>query len=304
MKESEETIVGGLYPEEGPSDPMRTRPVLVVMNDDRFSEWHILKQRATSMGRDPGAALQLRDDTVSRIHAVIEYGNHQLDETPECWLADNESRNGTFLNGIKITNRERLHNGDRIFVGNTSLTYFVRTEDEILSSKRLQQLATIDTLTGLPNKVFMLSEYEREFERAQRYNRPVSLVMMGLDDFKKVNEAHGVQVGDYVLKRTGKLITARIRSHDIAARFGGDEFALLMPETNLQGALVMSERLRNSVGSHVFTTDDTQVRLTMSVGVTQYNPLTDETLKDVIERGATALIQAKGKGKNFVQSLD
>lgn len=301
---SEETVVGGLFPEDSQNDSMRTRPVLVVMNHDRFSEWHIMKERVNTIGRDPNASFQVRDDTVSRIHAMVEYSNFNVNDTPECWVADNESRNGTFLNGIKIANRERLHNGDRIFIGNTCLTYFVRTEDEIHSSKKLRQLATMDSLTGLPNRNFMMTEYQREFERAQRYNRPVSLMLMDLDDFKKVNDTYGHEVGDFVLERTAKLIASRIRTHDIAARYGEEEFALLMPETNINGALVMGERLRNTIGSHLYTHLEHRIRITMSVGVTQYNPLIDEDMGDFVERADHALQQAKQNGKNQVFSLD
>jgi diguanylate cyclase (GGDEF)-like protein len=303
MDSSEDTQFTNFAPAPPQVEGTRTRPVLVVMGRERYAEWVVLRERATTIGRDPRAGLSVKDDTVSRIHSVVEYSNAEsADDSPECYIADNQSRNGTYLNGIKIKIRERLRNGDRINIGNTSITYFVRTDDEISSSQQIREMATIDSATGLPNRAFMLDEFAREVERAHRYGRPVSLMLMELDDFDKLVGAYPEPVSTFILQRTARLISSRIRSHDIAARSGSGEFALLMPETPLQGGLVMGERLRTTISGHVFSHDAARLHLSLSLGVAEYDAKKDGCLEALLSRAGKALDEARAAGGNRLVS--
>ncbi|MCC5875281.1 MAG: GGDEF domain-containing protein [Candidatus Sumerlaeia bacterium] len=279
------------------------RPVIAVYESGELVLWHVLGDAETIIGRDGGLTLTLPDDTVSRRHACIRYENiGDGPEEPRCILEDNKSRNGTFLNGRRISKPVRLKNGDRIFLGASCLVYSIRTEEEIRSDIRLISLATTDNLTGLMNRGWMSVQYEKEFERAIRYKRPMSLIILDLDDFKKVNDTYGHTAGDEVRRRIGSCLSEQSRVHDLPGRYGGEEFAVLLPETPLQGALVIAERLRRSISSLVIEFDTATLHVTASLGVASVEVGGDKTLKHLMQRADQALYSAKRRGKNQVVS--
>lgn len=279
------------------------RPVVAVYESGELVLWHVLGDAETVIGRDVGLTLTLPDDTVSRRHACIHYENiGDGHDEPRCHLEDLKSRNGTFLNGRRINKRVRLKNGDRIFLGASCLVYSIRTEEEIRSDIRLISLATTDALTGLMNRGWMAVQYEKEFERATRYKRPMSLIILDLDDFKKVNDTYGHAAGDEVLRRVGACLSAQSRVHDLPGRYGGEEFALLLPETPLQGALVIAERLRRSIATLAIEFDSATLHITASLGVASVEEGDDRSLKQLMQRADQALYSAKRRGKNRVVS--
>lgn len=273
----------------------------MVFDQNKLYEWYMIAQKSTVIGRDSECHIVLTDDTVSRRHAIINFDNiDRPSEEPRCILQDNKSRNGVFLNGRKIEEATTLKNGDRVFIGNTCLAYFVRTELEINSDQKLRSLATTDALTGLANRGYMAIQFQREFDRSKRYNRPLSLLMLDLDDFKKVNDTYGHKAGDIVLEQVARTIESKTRIHDFAARYGGEEFAILLPETNLQGGQVIAERLRRAVENHEFHTKSATIHLSVSIGVSDLRPGTNSTLEKLIEEADLALLKAKRLGKNRV----
>jgi len=277
------------------------RPVLMVFDQNKLHEWHMIAQKETTVGRDAEVDIQLNDDTVSRVHATIIFQNiDRPSEEPRCVLVDNNSRNGAYLNGKRVTQPVALQNGDRVFIGNTCLAFFIRTEMEINSDQQLRSLATTDGLTGLMNRGFMAIQFQREFDRSKRYMRPLSVLMMDLDDFKKINDTYGHQAGDLVLEQIARLIESKTRIHDSAARYGGEEFAVLLPETNLQGAHVIAERLRRSVNSFEFRTNGATIQMTISIGVAELDLSSEMDLEKLLECADKALLQAKREGKNRV----
>jgi diguanylate cyclase (GGDEF)-like protein len=166
----------------------------------------------------------------------------------------------------------------------------------------VQRQAVTDELTELPNRRRFMETLEAEVRRAERFGAPLGLMLFDLDDFKLVNDRHGHQVGDLVLKKTGEVLLERVREVDLAARLGGEEFAVLLPGTDLAGAVSLAESLRQALSeAAVPGTDGAEVRTTASFGVTEH--FRERTGSDLLAVADGALYRAKGEGKNRVVAL-
>ena len=165
----------------------------------------------------------------------------------------------------------------------------------------LRQLATQDSLTGLFNRRHFFSLAQQEFERSQRYRHPLSLLMLDLDYFKAINDTYGHQLGDQVLQAVAGVIRAGLRQIDIACRYGGEEFVVLLPETAPATALSVAQRVCAALVTTPVATAQGAVSVTVSIGVaalTDHEPL---TLDDLLERADRALYAAKAAGRNRVE---
>jgi diguanylate cyclase (GGDEF)-like protein len=170
--------------------------------------------------------------------------------------------------------------------------------------KQLEEQSITDALTGLRNRRFFDERLAEEFRRAQRYADPVSLMMIDLDHFKKVNDLHGHPAGDLVLREAAALIRGSIRELDICARYGGEEFAVILPKTHMSGALTVAERVWRELGQKVYRTGSdghhVDVKVTASLGIAFY-PSKDITGPDLLLKYAdAALYNAKRSGRNTI----
>jgi len=167
--------------------------------------------------------------------------------------------------------------------------------------KRLQQLAVTDGLTGLYNYRFFKEQLKHELNRALRHNLSISLIMMDIDFFKFYNDTNGHPAGDKVLKKIAKVITQNLRKIDIAARYGGEEFVVILPETNLESAKFVSEKIRLLVESEKIEFEEKQPNgcLTISLGLAIF-PQDTKNGDDLISVADQRLYKAKRKGKNVV----
>jgi diguanylate cyclase (GGDEF)-like protein len=204
--------------------------------------------------------------------------------------------------GIEAPRSVRLDNGKTLRIackelpdGGRALVY-TDVSDLMSHAEKLHELATVDDLTGLYNRRHFLSLVENESNRFERYRRPTSLVMIDVDEFKAVNDQFGHAIGDHVLRELARLILASKRKADIAARVGGDEFLILLPETSEQNAFVVADRFRQRVGSHVFSAE-ARLRVTVSIGIAEAS----DALLPLIKRADEALYRAKRGGRNQVQ---
>jgi diguanylate cyclase (GGDEF)-like protein/PAS domain S-box-containing protein len=171
--------------------------------------------------------------------------------------------------------------------------------DRKVAEARLREMATTDSLTGILNRRRFLELAADELERARRYQRDTALIMFDVDHFKQVNDSQGHAAGDQVLR--GLTATARetLRGADILGRIGGEEFAVLLPETDLPAASRAAERLRRAAESMELLTDGGPFAVTVSLGVVLLNP--GETLEDLLKRADQALYRAKQGGRNRVE---
>lgn len=164
-----------------------------------------------------------------------------------------------------------------------------------------RRLATIDELTGVWNRRSFFENARREFQRSQRALRPLAILMFDVDHFKAVNDTYGHAAGDQVLRGLAERCRSQLRVIDIVGRYGGEEFAVALPETNIEAAEHIADRLRISVENTAFVTAQGSISLTISVGVAVYDPDDQTTLDAVIDRADRALYLAKRSGRNCVR---
>jgi diguanylate cyclase (GGDEF)-like protein len=164
-------------------------------------------------------------------------------------------------------------------------------------------LSQTDPLTGLYNRRHMMATLESEFDRSNRISSPFSLLMIDLDHFKRVNDTYGHQQGDIVLQSISQEIQAQLRQYDSAARFGGEEFALLLPETNLSEGTMVAERLRQIISKIQFSDSISDLKITASIGIAAIPHKKINTTEDLIRLADDALYAAKSNGRNRVETV-
>jgi diguanylate cyclase (GGDEF)-like protein len=165
-------------------------------------------------------------------------------------------------------------------------------------------LATIDSLTGLHLRDYFFRRFEEEYTRVKRYAGAFSILMLDLDGFKEINDHHGHLAGDRYLRALGAAIRTRMRGADLACRYGGDEFCILLPETDLAGARPIAERLRLALARLVVDVEDASLRTTVSIGIASYPEHDTGELKGLLLRADQALYQAKRAGRDRVVPFD
>ena len=169
--------------------------------------------------------------------------------------------------------------------------------------KAMEKLATTDPLTGARNRRFFLSFFEKEFSRSQRYTHQLSLLMIDIDNFKMINDKYGHNSGDIVLKKLVKKAHEILRGTDMFARWGGEEFVVLLPESAINHAVNVAERFRqNLLKMKINSGSSSVINFTVSIGVTAVKNI-DNSLDDIIKRADKALYQAKNQGRNRVVSI-
>jgi len=170
--------------------------------------------------------------------------------------------------------------------------------DFVMYEHKLIQMAKIDGLTGIYNRRYLDSRLTEEIERSRRHGNPLSILLLDIDHFKKINDTHGHLCGDYALRKISELLQELVRTSDILGRYGGEEFLCILPETPHEQAVVLAERCREQIATKPLACEDHQARITISIGVTGQHR--DDTLDSIIKRADDALYQAKREGRNRV----
>ena len=171
------------------------------------------------------------------------------------------------------------------------------------SNQALMELSNTDPLTHLSNRRFLMKTLEKELQRCERSQKPMALIMVDVDHFKPVNDTYGHQQGDVVLQTLADQMKAHLRDYDLAARFGGEEFALVLPETALAEAVQVAERLRIAISELRIPADHNEIRLTISLGVATYPHPKVRTVDNLILEADRALYNAKERGRNRVETI-
>lgn len=168
--------------------------------------------------------------------------------------------------------------------------------------EKLQKLAITDGLTNLYNSRYFYRQLDLEVDRQKRYGHDLSLLLIDIDHFKTYNDTYGHLEGDKVLVRLGQIIKSCLRRMDTAHRYGGEEFTVILPETGCQDALVVAERIRESIEHETFTPmKEEEVSIAVSLGVTEYQP--DERISNFVQRADQAMYMSKNAGRNRTSSL-
>lgn len=163
---------------------------------------------------------------------------------------------------------------------------------------KMECMAMTDYLTGLYNRRKAIELMNNEVARSRRGGKPLCVLMLDIDDFKKVNDSLGHEAGDYVLKEVAALLTANKRNYDILARWGGEEFILLLCETNIEEGLSMAERIRHAVCTRQLTYQGRSFSISVTIGIAEMSP--EDDLEQVIRKADAAMYQGKQMGKNRV----
>ncbi len=169
------------------------------------------------------------------------------------------------------------------------------------SNQQLKELSQTDALTGLANRRHLMEILSTEFERSRRNNVHFSLLMIDLDHFKKVNDTYGHQEGDVVLRSLAELMHCHLRQYDTAARFGGEEFSLILPETDPVEAAGVAERMRKAIAKMAFTGEIEKLQITASIGVATSPNSKINHAEDLLRAADDALYEAKSNGRNRVE---
>ncbi len=170
--------------------------------------------------------------------------------------------------------------------------------------EEVQKLATTDSLTGLYNKRYFMETLTKLFKTTLRYSTPVSLIMVDIDNFKNINDRFGHQAGDRALKEISALLLKSLREIDIPARYGGDEIAIILPETEIEQAFFVAKRIKRLVESISIDIEEENITLKASFGISSCPNPAIKTVEDMISAADTALYRAKRNGKNKIEASE
>jgi diguanylate cyclase (GGDEF)-like protein len=168
----------------------------------------------------------------------------------------------------------------------------------------VKNLATYDTLTGLYNRRYFDERFGMEVQQAFVNKSSLSLILIDIDHFKKVNDTYGHLEGDKILRGVGSLLKNSVRKNDTVARYGGEEFVLILPETNLEAASMIAERIRQVVESTAFDVENAHIRVTISLGISSFPSHRPRSKEELVKMADLALYHAKGEGRNRVSLYD
>ncbi len=282
----------------GPPTAQQTsrRACLVVLAGPEEGALHKLKANTdVTIGRGEDANIRINDDGVSRIHAKVTVRGDSV------VVEDMGSRNGTYVGEDRIK-LHVLQPEELIRVGATSVLKFcyIDTLEESYRN-RLLDAALRDSLTGIYNRRHFDERLAHECAAARRHRRPLALLLIDIDNFKAVNDAFGHPTGDAVLRGVAQTLKDGLRCEDLPFRYGGEEFAVLLRETELPGALRLAERLRRSVERSAYPSierTDPPLKVTVSIGVATFGTALDD--RKLVEDADAGLYEAKRAGKNRV----
>jgi diguanylate cyclase (GGDEF)-like protein len=290
----QETVITEIGNRPPPASPGNDSLVVIYAKDESLRGKRFkLEKSPLTLGRVPDNDVVLEDDSVSRRHAeVVQRG--------ETWfVVDVGSRNGTLHNEAELPREAPLSHGDRIKIGSTIFKYLTGADAESAYFEEVFKLTITDGLTQVNNRRHFDETLEREFLRARRHTRPLSLLVLDIDYFKRVNDQFGHLAGDHVLRELAGLVQGRVRRDETVARYGGEEFVVLLPETPIEGAVSLAENLRARIEAHSFVFQGVTIPVTVSVGCAEASDA-DKTAQELFRRADEHLYKAKGGGRNRV----
>ena len=290
--DSERTRVTRLKEVGGPKASRPGDACIVVIYGPDLGKRLQLGTAPFEIGRSARNDLPIDQESVSRHHARLTF------DGTDYWVQDLNSTNGTYVND-DLVREQRLHDGDQIHVGRSILKFMTGENVELQYHEEIYRLMTVDGLTQVYNRRFFNEALEREYNRSNRYQRALSLIVFDIDFFKKVNDTHGHLAGDALLRQIAAAVKTRLRREDIFARTGGEEFAVLLPEIGLDGARVTAEKVRRIVETAPFRHETHLIPCTVSLGVAALRG--DETEPNALYKAADdCLYEAKQAGRNRV----
>jgi len=273
----------------------RAQPHLVALTGPGVGSIFRLTEPETVIGRSGECDIHIDDESISREHVKLV-----RTDDGGFLIKDLESTNGTFKGGQKVEIAV-LAEGERFRIGATTLVRLSLSEEVEESFRRLHEASVRDPLTGLHNRRHLLDRLAAELGFCARHGAPLSVVLVDIDHFKDVNDAHGHAIGDQVLVKIGDLLTGSVRIEDLVARYGGEEFVVLAPGIGEQQSVALAERLRETIGETALDVQGERIAVTVSAGVACCT-VHDERQQppDLIGLADEAMYEAKRQGRNKV----
>lgn len=275
------------------------QPCLVLYSGEQSGTRYPLVAGRLVLGRSPACEVCLESLGISRQHAELR------EEAGAVVLHDLGSANGTYLNDQRLSQPVALHDGDLIRLGQIVLRFYERHSVDAVLHDKLYRLATMDTGTGVYSKRYLLETLEREIKVARRSARPLSVICLDLDFFKTVNDRYGHNAGDDVLRGAAQAAQSVLRGSDVLGRMGGEEFAVVLPDTTSLGSIDMAERMRRAIALRVFelplpgTATMAKHRQTASLGVAELN-VQMASARDLLAAADERLYASKRGGRDRV----
>ncbi len=288
-----QTIQVRLFQKDKTAGRNRTAFLTVIHSGGRDLGLHILVEKPIILGRAPDCDLCLHDMGVSWHHARVS------PDADGYMIQDLESTNGTLIDGVEISNPEKLRDGQKIFIGDTVVRFSLADELEIGFHDQLTHLAGTDSLTGLDAKQKFDNALDYALEVARRWSQPLSVLMMDLDGVKQINDTHGHLYGAFTIEKAGKIIAAKIHKAGRACRFGGDEFTAFLPNQDKVRAFELAESIRSAIETEKIEKNSIRLHPTICIGVASY-PEDAQTVIELLTKADQALYRAKSLGKNRV----
>ncbi len=278
--------------EQGEVAEGNQQPMLVVMHGSLLGMTYAINREPLAIGRMANLEISIDDENVSRRHAEI------VREGDCVTLRDLDSTNGTFVNSQRVKEAV-LCDGDLILIGRILFKFIRSSSIENRFFGQMYTLATTDFLTGAFNRQHITSRLESEFARARRYSRPLSLLLYDIDHFKQINDTFGHLAGDQLLIESSRLVAKNVRQQDFFGRFGGDEFLVICPETELNSAVLMAQRLAQLIEKWSYSYQSRKLDFSISIGIAA---LSDEmrTSTDLIAKADDLMYRSKHRGRNHV----
>lgn len=292
------TAIANKVPSNGLHQQKLT-PTLVCFEGAERGKSFPLTRPETVIGRSPDADIIINDELASRRHARVLLTQAAGDDEPQCFIEDTQSRNGTDVNGKPISSRVRLRTLDRVQIGTTIYGYVIKDDTEVRVQESFFELATQDALTGLNNRRQFMALVAHHIARAQRSGNTIALLVVDADRFKSINDEYGHDIGDKVLAHIAGVIRDSCRAEELPARWGGEEFVVLLPDCEREGARAAGERIRSAIEAARLDLHDAQIAVTVSVGAAAMH---ENVNFDTLFRAADQqLLHAKRDGRNRVQ---
>ncbi|MGB5107563.1 MAG: GGDEF domain-containing protein [Candidatus Zixiibacteriota bacterium] len=253
---------------------------------------YAIHDEVIAIGRSSNLDIPIDDDNVSRRHAEIFLDGNCVK------IKDLDSTNGTFVNSQRV-NEAVLNDGDLILIGRVLFKFIRSNSIENRFFGQMYALATTDFLTGIFNRQHIISRLESEFARSRRYARPLSVVLYDIDHFKHINDSFGHLAGDQLLIESSRLIGKNVRQQDFYGRLGGDEFMIICPETDLNNAVLMAQRITQILAKWSYSYQSRKLDFSISIGIAS---LSDEMRSsvDLTAKADSLMYRAKQRGRNHI----
>jgi two-component system, cell cycle response regulator len=266
------------------------QPMLVVLHGPLLGKTFTIEQPVLTIGRSSQCDIQIEDDNVSRKHAEINFRDGLV------WLTDLQSTNGSYVNSKRVSEIP-LNDGDLVLIGRVLFKFIHSSLVENRFFGQMYSLATTDFLTGIANRQQIINLLEQEFNRARRYDRPLSILIYDIDRFKEINDTYGHLAGDQMLIESSRIVKDHLRVEDHYGRLGGDEFMIICPETPVEQALALGKRIQVVLSKTDFLVKDKIVFFTISVGAASLSPKVASP-DEFSLLADQALYRAKNAGRN------